>query len=399
MTSTDTASRATIRRLHDQSRPALRDLAATIHAHPELAFEEHRAVAACTELLAAHGYSVETGAGGLDTAFVARKGSGSLVAALCVEYDALPEIGHGCGHSLIAAASVGAALALADAADDPELDLTVLVIGTPAEEHGAGKQLLLDAGVFDGVDLALMIHPAPHTDTYDPIGSTSQAVGRWRATWTGRGAHAAANPADGVNANDAAVIAQVAAGLLRQRMADGQRVALVPQQSGVTNIVPERAVVDLECRALTMDAFAVLRDRLFDCLRAGAVATGCELAIEQTEPVYEPLRQDETLGQAWNGAMRELGRPLNGSLGTTAASTDMGNVSQRIPSLHPFIGIPGAGGALHTVEFAQHAESEPGRALMEDGALAMALVIHDIAADPARRAAVQSTARALRERG
>src|SRR5699024_11577 len=143
-----------------------------------------------------------------------------------------------------------------------DLDLTLQVIGTPAEEHGGGKQLLIERGVFEGVHLSLMAHPVAHTDTYDVLGSGSQAVGRWRATFTGRGAHAAANPADGVNANDAAVIAQVAAGLLRQRVKDGQRLALVPQQSGVTNIVPETAVVDFECRALTMPEFEELRDRL-----------------------------------------------------------------------------------------------------------------------------------------
>ena len=148
------------------------------------------------------------------------------------------------------------------------------MIGTPAEEHGGGKQLLIDRGVFDGVHLSLIGHPTPHTDTYDVLGSTSQAVGRWRATFTGRGAHAAANPADGINANDAAVVAQVAAGLLRQRIRDGQRLALVPQQSGVTNIVPETAAVDAECRALTMPEFETLRRQLFACFEGAALATG-----------------------------------------------------------------------------------------------------------------------------
>src|SRR5699024_2093101 len=174
--------------------------------------------------------------------------------------------------------------------------------------------------------------------------------GRWRATYTGRGAHAAANPTEGINANDAAVVAQVAAGLLRQRMHDGQRLALVPQQSGVTNIVPEIAIIDLECRALTMPAFEELRRQVFASLEAGAVATGAALEITTTEPIYEPLLQDELLGAAWNAAMRQLGRPLERSLGIMAASTDMGNVSQRLPSLHPFVAITGAGGAPPTRE-------------------------------------------------
>lgn len=374
-------------------REAVHAVARAIHAEPETAFEEHRAHGRCADLLERSGFAVERGIAELPTAFRARIGTGSLVAALCVEYDALPEIGHGCGHNLIAGASLGAALALADLVD--ELDLTLLVIGTPAEEHGSGKQLLLDRGVFDGVHLSLMAHPTPHTDTYDVLGSTSQAVGRWRATYTGRGAHAAANPTDGINANDAAVIAQVAAGLLRQRMRDGQRLALVPQQTGVTNIVPETAVVDFECRALTMPEFEQLRTQLVACFEAGAVATGCTLEIATSEPVYEPLLQDEVLGAAWNEAMATLGRPLAGSLGVMAASTDMGNVSRRVPGLHPFVGITGAGGALHTREFAEHAASDEGYRLMDDCALALAWVVRDVAADPARRALVLEQAAQL----
>lgn len=374
-------------------RDRIHAVARAIHADPEIAFEERHAHDRCAELLEQAGFTLERGIAGLPTAFRATFGTGSLVAALCVEYDALPEIGHGCGHNLIAGASLGAALALAEAVD--ELDVTLQVIGTPAEEHGGGKQLLIERGVFDGVHLSLMAHPTPHTDTYDVLGSTSQAVGRWRATYTGRGAHAAANPADGVNANDAAVIAQVAAGLLRQRVKDGQRLALVPQQSGVTNIVPEAAVIDFECRALTTAEFEQLRDRLFACLESGAVATGAALAIERTEPVYEPLRQDEVLGVAWNAAMQRLGRPLNGSLGIMAASTDMGNVTQRVPGLHPFVGISGAGGALHTREFAAHADSPQGYRLMDDAAIAMAWVIRDVATTPASRAAILDRAAQL----
>jgi amidohydrolase len=376
-------------------------LSRALHADPETAFEEHRAHDRCAELLERSGFHLERGVAELPTAFRATLGDGSLVAALCVEYDALPGIGHGCGHHLIAGASLGAALALAGHV--AELDLTLQVIGTPAEEHGGGKQLLIDRGVFDGVHLSLMTHPVAHTDTYDVLGSGSQAVGRWRATFTGRGAHAAANPSDGINANDAAVIAQVSAGLLRQRLKDGQRLALVPQQSGVTNIIPETAVVDLECRALTMPEFEELRDRLVACLEGAAHATGTTLEIVPSEPVYEPLVQDEVLGRAWNAAMERLGRPLAGSLGVIAASTDMGNVSQRVPSIHPFVGITGATAALHTREFAEQSASPEGFRLLDDAAVAMAGVIRDVAAAPEARAAVLARAaelaEAARERG
>lgn len=384
---------AAIAAAYEDHREDVLAVARAIHADPETAFAEHRAHDRCADLLEGAGFTLERGLAELPTAFRATLGSGSLVAALCVEYDALPGIGHGCGHNLIAGSSLGAALALADLAD--ELDVTLQVIGTPAEEHGGGKQLLIERGVFDEVHLALMAHPTPHTDTYDVLGSGSQAVGRWRATFTGRGAHAAANPADGVNANDAAVIAQVAAGLLRQRIKDGQRLALVPQQSGVTNIVPETAVIDLECRALTMPEFDHLHTQLVACLEAGAVATGCSLVIETSEPTYEPLVQDGILGTAWNEAMAMLGRPLDGSLGISNASTDMGNVSQRVPGLHPFVGITGADGALHTREFAAHAASAQGYRLMDDAAVALAWVVCSVASDPAQRAAVRARAAEL----
>ena len=371
-------------------------VARAIHADPETAFEEHRAHDRCADLLERAGFEIERGLADLPTAFRATAGSGSLVASLCVEYDALPGIGHGCGHNLIAGASLGTALTLVDHLAD--LDVTLQVIGTPAEEHGGGKQLLIDRGVFDGVHLSLMSHPTPHTDTYDVLGSTSQAVGRWRATFTGRAAHAAADPADGINANDAAVLAQVAAGLLRQRLRDGQRLALVPQQSGVTNIIPETALIDLECRALTLPEFETLRRQLLACFEGAALATGTTLEVSTTEPLYEPLLQDEVLGTAWNAAMRRRGRPLAGSLGIMAASTDMGNVSQRVPALHPFIGITGADGALHTREFAAHADSAEGYRLMDDAALAMADVIRQVATAPASRRALRDRAEELAAR-
>lgn len=377
-------------------RDEIHALARALHADPELAFEEHCAHDRCAELLERSGFAVERGIAELPTAFRATLGDGPLVAALCVEYDALPGIGHGCGHHLIAGASLGAALALAEHVAD--LELTLQVIGTPAEEHGGGKQLLIERGVFEGVHLSLMAHPVAHTETYDVLGSGSQAVGRWRATFTGRGAHAAANPADGVNANDAAVIAQVAAGLLRQRVKDGQRLALVPQQSGVTNIVPETAVVDFECRALTMPEFEELRDRLMACLEGAAHATGTGLEIVSTEPVYEPLLQDEVLGRAWNAAMARLGRPLAGSLGVIAASTDMGNVSQRVPSIHPFVGITGADAALHTRAFAEQSLSPEGFRLLDDAAVALAGVVRDVAAEPEARAMVLTRAAELAAR-
>jgi amidohydrolase len=363
--------------------------ARSIHADPELAFAEHHALDTVVGPLEEAGFRIERGVGDLATAFRASIGQGSLDAALCVEYDALPGIGHGCGHNLIAGASLGAALALAPVAQDPANDLTLQVIGTPAEEHGGGKQLSIEAGVFDGVDLALMTHAAPETATYDPIGSTSTAVGRWQTVYTGRGAHAAADPTAGINASDAAIIAQVALGLLRQQVADGERLNAITREAGaVTNIIAERSVIEWECRALTMEAFADLRERILRCFEAGAVATGCSWEVRAVEPVYEPLLQDRTLGELWNEGMAVLGRPLAGGLGVMSGSTDMGNVSRRLPSLHPFVGITGVHCALHTQDFADAANTEEAYRLMFDAALTMAWAIHGVATRPERRAAV-----------
>lgn len=282
-------------------------LARSLHARPELSFEETESAAAITALLAEGGLTVEHGTGGLPTAFTATAGSGNLTVALCVEYDALPEVGHACGHNLIAGASVAAALALAPYAD--ELGITLKAIGTPAEEHGGGKSLLLEAGAFDGVGLALMVHPVQDGVSYNPAGTTAQAVGRYRAVFSGRAAHAAAAPHQGVNAADGATIAQVAIGLLRQQIPGDHRVALFVSEAGVaTNIIPERAVVDFECRAFTLPEYEALLARVRRCFEGAALASGTEVVIEATEPLYEPLVQDDALAGYWTAAMESFGR-------------------------------------------------------------------------------------------
>lgn len=368
--------------------------AQSIYEEPEVSFEEVESAKKLTAVLSDAGFEVQQPFGGLDTAFRATRGSGSLVVSLCVEYDALEGVGHACGHNLIAGASLGAGLALAGVVD--ELDITLHVIGTPAEEHGGGKQIMIENGAFDGVHLSLMAHGGPDQGTYNPIGSTSQAVGRFRTTYTGKGAHAAGAPHDGINAGDAATIAQVAAGLLRQQVEDGRRFALVTKQGGVlTNIIPSTAVIEWECRAVTMEDWQALHDRIVKCLEAGAHATGCSMETVSTEPMYEPLLQNLTLAEAWNDAMRVLGRPVEGSLGINAASTDMGNVSQRVPSLHPFVGVTGSNAALHTADFQKVAGTDAAYDLMFDSAIAMAWIINDVASGRERRAQILSDATEL----
>lgn len=387
--------RATIARALTEISTDLLALTRDIHAHPEVSFEEHRSAAAIADFLTTHGFAVERGAGGLETAFVATAGSGDFTVALCVEYDALPEVGHACGHNLILGASVGAAVALASVAD--EIGITVQAIGTPAEEHGAGKQALLDAGVFDGVDMAMMTHGAPETTTMNVIGSSSNSVVRTRATFTGRGAHAAAAPSAGINALDAVVVSQVAVGLLRQQLPDSQRVAVIVRAGGeVTNIIPERAVADFEVRATPLAAHHELVGRVRRCFEAGALATGCSVAFEDLEPLYEPLTQNELIGRFWNEAMESFGYSIEGSLGASPASTDMGNVSNRIPSIHPFAGIRGVTAALHTAGFADAAVTPEADDLLFQSALAMAFAGDAIGGDGQHRHQIRADAAALR---
>ncbi|MFD1212640.1 M20 family metallopeptidase [Arthrobacter sp. GCM10027362] len=372
---------AGVERWHD----AVLALARGIHAHPELSFAEERSAEAIAALLEEAGFAVERGAGGLPTAFTATYGSGELTVGLCAEYDALPRIGHACGHNLIAGASVAAALALAPHAD--ELGITLRVIGTPAEEHGGGKALLLQAGEFDGVGLAMMVHPVQEGASYNPAGTSAQAVGRYRAVFTGKAAHAAAAPHQGINAADAATLSQVAVGLLRQQIPGDHRVASYVAEGGhATNIIPDRAVVEFECRAFTLPEYEALLDRVRRCFEGAALATGTMLLIEPTEPVYEPLLQDVDLSAHWTAAMEEFGRDVTPGPGLTGGSTDMGNVSRVIPSLHPWLPIPGADAPIHSLGFAALADTPAAYEVMFEAAVALAWTAAAAAADPQQRA-------------
>ncbi|NUT72424.1 M20 family metallopeptidase [Pseudarthrobacter sp. C4D7] len=359
-------------------------LAKDIHGFKELSFEEVKSAEAITALLAEGGFEVEHGSAGLPTAFTATAGSGELTVALCVEYDALPGIGHACGHNLIAGASVAAALALQPYVD--QLGITLKAIGTPAEEHGGGKVLMLEQGAFDGVGLALMVHPVQDGVTYNPAGTSAQAVGRYKATFTGKAAHAAAAPHLGVNAADAAVLSQVAIGLLRQQIPSDHRIACFVAEAGhVTNIIPEKAVVEFEARAFTLPEFEALLVRVRRCFEGAALATGTTLAFEDTEPLYEPLIQDDDLAAHWTSAMDAFGKDTSPAAGLSGGSTDMGNISQVIPSLHPWLSIPGADVPIHSHAFAALADTPQAYGVMFEAGTALAWTVAAAASTPTQR--------------
>ncbi|MBT2383976.1 M20 family metallopeptidase [Streptomyces sp. ISL-11] len=369
----------------DDLKPALRarvlahredllTLSRRIHAHPETAFAEHRAAGWCADFLRGHGFDVTAPAYGLDTAFTATAGSGPVTVAIACEYDALPGLGHACGHNLIAAAGVGAALALAPHAD--ELGLTVRVVGTPAEERGAGKALLLEAGAFDGVDAAMMVHPCP----FEVAEFRSFALGTLSVAYTGKAAHPSLNPHEGRNAADALTVAQVALGLLRQQLPPQWKVHGVTTGAGTApNLIPDRATAEYEIRASAAEDLRELRERVEACFRAGALATGCEVALTRPEPDYLDFRTDPGLIALWRANARELGRP-EPQRREAFACTDMGNVSHVVPSIHPVLDITGGSCGPHEPEFVEAAVSPMGEQALLDGAVGMAWTAADFAA-------------------
>lgn len=366
-------------------------LAMSLHRRPEVAFKERHAAKACTALLTGWGFEVTAGtAWGLPTAFRASYGDGALNVALVAEYDALPGLGHACGHNIIAAAAIGAARLLSDHAS--ALGLTVTVMGTPGEEGGGGKALMLDRGAFEGVHAAAMVHPGPR----DCIAMTTKAVSHLRVRYTGRAAHAAASPATGVNAADALVIAQSAIGLLRQHLPAGVLVhGIVTEGGAAPNVVPASSVGRWYVRADSISGLEAAEARIVECFRAGAVATGCEWRVEHETPRYAELRTDPVLAKHYARAAAEGGRPVDHDHGRRGpclvGSTDMGNVSQAIPSIHPVVALGDGAASIHEPRFADLAGSPAASRPLVRGAVGLALAIGYAAADaPFRRSVAAS---------
>jgi len=350
-----------------------------IHAHPELGFEVAQACAWLSEALSEAGFAVETGVYDLPTAFVTRAGSGPLHIAICAEYDCLPGIGHACGHNIIAAMSVGAGLAAARVAD--EVGLTVSVIGTPAEEGGGGKILLLERGAFAGVHAAIMVHPTP-TDVLElPI----IAASHFEVRYTGKEAHASAFPELGINAADALTVAQTAIGLLRQHIRPTDRIhGIVTRGGDAPNIVPAHTAAQYIVRARTLDELGEIRAKVLRCFEAGALATGAKLAVTGGQRPYAEMRHDPDIAAVYRRNAEALGRTFpdpSGSLQRAAASTDMGNVSLALPSIHPAIGINSLPAVNHQPEFTAHCVTEAADKALIDGALAMAWTAIDLATE------------------
>jgi amidohydrolase len=366
------------------------ELSHFIHAHPELGYAEFESSEAVAALAERVGFRVERGIADLPTAFRATMGDGDLNIVYCAEFDSLPDVGHACGHNIIAASSLGAAIGLGAVAD--ELNLTVTLLGTPSEEGGGGKVDLIDAGYFDGVHAAMMVHPFP-TDRLDFL---CLAVDHFDVTFGGKEAHAAAAPWVGVNALDALTIAQVAIGLLRQQLPPGDLIhGIVLEGGSAANIIPSRAAGRFMARSLTSERLADLRVRINACFEAGAIATGASLRIEEIGHAFSHMEPDLDIMAHYRAAAEELGRNFDlddEGADRPAISTDMGNVSLVVPSIHPLIMIPTDGAVNHQPEFTAACVTPDADRTVLAGAIALAHTAIGVANDEKLRARLMARA-------
>lgn len=354
----------------------LRELSRWMYQHPELGYREFEASHRLAGVLGQRGFQISYPAYEIDTAFEANAGGSGPRVVICCEYDALPGVGHACGHNIIAASSVGAGISLAGLAD--EMGIRVTVLGTPAEEGGGGKIALLEAGAFEDAAASMLIHPSPH-DLVDPGLLAAQG---FEITFRGREAHAAATPHIGVNALDAFVNAYNGISTLRQQLEPTDRVHGIIVEGGVApNVIPALTRSRWIVRAATWDRFEALRERVLACFGAAAAATGCELEVEYESEPYMDLVSNPVLAGLFASNSEALGRhmPTAAESGIiTSASSDMGNVSHLIPSIHPSVAIE-TNAVNHQPGFADSTVTPSGDRAIRDGALAMAHTIVDMA--------------------
>jgi len=358
----------------ESQRQQLIQLSLNIHDNPELGFEEEKASAWLTSYLEDSGFHVERGIAGLATAFRATYGQGNPRIALLAEYDALPKIGHGCGHNIIAASAVGAAVASKSIID--QLGGSVVVLGTPGEEALGGKIDMVKAGAFKEIDVAMIVHPdVRNTPTEEALACSILEV-----EFFGRPAHAAAQPHRGINALDAMILAFTSLNSLRQHIRGDARIhGIITDGGEAPNIVPAHSAAVFFVRALDDDYLAELKDKVLNCFTGASVASGARLEYSWRDRTYAPMKNNMTLAGLFKQNLESLGRQVEAfdphfGLG----STDMGNVSQVVPSIHPTIAIAPPEVLIHTPEFAAAAASQAGHKGLLDAAKAIAMTVADI---------------------
>ncbi|MEZ4862961.1 MAG: M20 family metallopeptidase [Caldilineaceae bacterium] len=364
----------------DEMADQLIQISQTLHANPEVAFEEFQSMALLADTAEQQGFTVERGVAGLETAFVATspgQGDGPTI-AMIAEYDALPGLGHACGHNIIGTAATGAAMALR--ALQAEFAGTVQLIGTPAEERGGGKVIMVERGIFADIDAAMMIHPGSKAMTT----RGTLASNKLRFEFFGKAAHAASAPDAGINALDACIQTFVNINALRQHLTRDVRIhGIITHGGDAPNIVPAYAAADFSVRAATSDASFAVVDKVVRCAEAGALGAGATLKVHH-QTHYANRLANPTLARLFAENITTLGeRVEEPAVDERMGSSDMGNVSQMVPAIHPYVTIVDPGTSAHTPEFAAAAASERGNQALLRGAKALAMTAIDLFTQPA----------------
>ncbi len=365
----------------DSMTNTLLEVCREIHSNPELAMEEIKATSVLSKAIKDAGLPVEKGVYGLETAFQSEFGAkqGPCVAILA-EYDALPEIGHACGHNLIATSALGAGLALAKIGEN--LPGRIRLMGTPGEEGAGGKILMEREGAFEGVDAAMMMHPGFVNLTNMP---TVAAI-HMEVVYHGRPSHSAALPEKGINALDGLILAYQSIAALRQHIKQKERIhGIITDGGQAPNIVPERAAGKFIVRAANADELEDLKKKVVNCFEAGALASGSRVEMHWDTFAYYDVRESKPLVEKFKLNAEALGRkftPIEELESSGAGSTDMGNVSYVVPSIHPVLASSPMNCTIHHPDFTKHAGSEMGEAAAIDGAKALAMTTLDFLFDP-----------------
>lgn len=352
----------------------LRSISHWMYDNPEIGYQEHQASQKLSGYLADQGFAVTYPAYGLETAFEATVGTAGPRVVICCEYDALPEVGHACGHNIIATAALGAGIALADMVE--EMGIRVTVLGTPAEEGGGGKVALVDAGALDDASASMMIHPLAE----NVLDKSFQATRGFVVEYHGKESHAALAPNLGVNALDAFVQAYLNVATLRQHYQSGDRTHCIVNHGGdASNIIPSYTKSTWGIRAATKERFDELVPKVQACWEAAAQATGCRLTVTPADYPYLDVVHNPVMTGLFEANSAALGRPMPREEVPSGGSTDMGNISQVVPSIHPMLAIDTGGAVNHQKEFAAATITPSGDKAIRDGALSMAYTIIDMA--------------------
>ena len=360
----------------DKLIPSLEEVSDWMYENPELGFEEYKTSEHLINYMRSNGLEVKTPVGGLDTAFSSSIGSSGPLVVLCVEYDALPEIGHACGHNIIATASIGAGIALKEIAED--LKIRVKILGTPAEEGGGGKIILLDEGEFEDASCSMMIHPAP----YNVANPTLTTIQQYKVEFFGKDAHAAGAPEEGINALDAQIQLFVNVSTFRQQLPRTNRMHGVIVDGGFKpNIIPSYTSSEWYLRALNEEDLDVLQKKFMNFVEAAALSTGCTFKTQSPDYRYSEVLNNKVMYDLFIENSKDVGREMlyeDSSL-QGLGSTDMGNVSLAMPSIHPMLSIDAGKAVNHQPEFAAATITKGGHKAIFDGAYSMAATIVDLA--------------------